>query len=113
MIVDKGRKFVGLIIMKFCEDLNTMLHIPSISHPQVNGQIEITNRTIISAIKTRLERSLSTCTEERNLFHRLAKLIQESQLETSFSLTYGVEVVIPIRLDSKITRSYPIRKIKT
>ncbi|PKU69852.1 hypothetical protein MA16_Dca017142 [Dendrobium catenatum] len=41
----------------FCKDLHIQLVHTAVAHPQTNGQKEITNRTILRGLKTRLDKA--------------------------------------------------------
>ena len=47
IISDNARQFDNDIFKLFCSDLAISNHLSSPSHPQANGQVEVTNRTII------------------------------------------------------------------
>ncbi|KAK8933512.1 hypothetical protein KSP39_PZI015592 [Platanthera zijinensis] len=55
IITDNGTQFTGKSFTKLCEELKIELRHTAVSHPQANGQIEVTNRTIPKGLKTRLE----------------------------------------------------------
>ncbi|KAK8935370.1 hypothetical protein KSP39_PZI013007 [Platanthera zijinensis] len=55
IITDNGTQFTGKSFTKLCEDLKIELRHTAVSHPQSNGQIEVTNRTVLKGLKTRLE----------------------------------------------------------
>ena len=42
-------------VLKFCQDLGVKNHYSSPRHPQANSKIEVTNRSLLKIIKTRLE----------------------------------------------------------
>ncbi|XP_075658773.1 uncharacterized protein LOC142628594 [Castanea sativa] len=48
----------------FCSQLRIKNHYSSPSHPQANGQVEVTNRTLLKIIKTRLEEAKEIWPEE-------------------------------------------------
>ena len=47
IISDNARQFDNDRFKLFCSDLAISNHLSSPSHPQANGQVEVTNRTII------------------------------------------------------------------
>ncbi|KAK8957146.1 hypothetical protein KSP39_PZI000272 [Platanthera zijinensis] len=55
IIADNGTQFTGKSFTKLCEDLKINLRHTIVAHPQANGQIKVTNRTILKCLKTRLE----------------------------------------------------------
>ena len=54
-ISDNGRQFDNSPFREFCEELGIRNHYLSPGHPQANGQVEVTNRSLLNMIKTRLE----------------------------------------------------------
>ena len=99
LITDNGRQFTGAKFVKFCEDLNISHNFTSVAHPQANGEAEVTNRTLLQGIKTRLEKAKETWTDE--LYHVLWVYRTTQRLptgETPFALPFSAEAVIPIEL---------------
>ena len=99
LITDNGRQFAGARFAEFCEDLNISHNFTSVAHPQANGEAEVTNRTLLQGIKTRLEKAKGTWADE--LYHVLWAYRTTQRLptgETPFALAFGTEAVIPIEL---------------
>ncbi|GFS41352.1 hypothetical protein Acr_00g0073880 [Actinidia rufa] len=63
IISDNARQFDNDRFRLFCSDLAISHHFSSPGHPQANGQVEVTNRTILRNLKARLERSKSEWAE--------------------------------------------------
>ena len=55
IISDNGKRFDNPKSQKFCQDLGVKNQYSSRRHPQANGQTEVTNRSLLKIIKTRLE----------------------------------------------------------
>ena len=55
LVSDNGKQFDNGAFKSFCSELGIQSHYSSPAHPQVNGQVEVTNRTLLKIIKTRLE----------------------------------------------------------
>ena len=55
LVSDNGQQFNNTLFREFCEQLGIKNHYSSPSHPQANGQAEVTNRSFLKIIKTRLE----------------------------------------------------------
>ena len=55
IISNNGKQFNNPKFQKFCQDLGIKNHYSSPRHPQANGQIEVTNKSLLKIIKTQLE----------------------------------------------------------
>ena len=68
-------------------------------HPQANGQTEVTNRTLLKIIKSRLVGAKGTWPEELpSVLWAYRTIARTPTRETLFSLTYGTEAVIPVEV---------------
>ncbi|GJQ92357.1 reverse transcriptase domain-containing protein [Tanacetum coccineum] len=54
IISDNGKQFSENPFRNWCDELSIKQQFTSIAHPQANGQTEVTNRTLIQGLKTRL-----------------------------------------------------------
>ena len=54
-VFDNGKQFDNNAFKNFCSELSIKNHYSSPAHPQANGQVEVTNRSLLKIIKTRLE----------------------------------------------------------
>ena len=55
LVSDNRKQFDNGVFKDFCTELGVKNHYSSPAHPQANGQVEVTNRTLLKIIKTRLE----------------------------------------------------------
>ncbi|KAL0293991.1 UNVERIFIED_CONTAM: hypothetical protein Scaly_3131200 [Sesamum calycinum] len=55
LISANGKQFQGQRIREWCKGLHIKQRFTSVSHPQSNGQVEVTNRILVQGIKRRLE----------------------------------------------------------
>ena len=55
LVSDNGKQFDNSAFRNFCSELGIQNHYSSPAHLQANGQVEVTNRTLLKIIKTRLE----------------------------------------------------------
>ena len=55
LVSDNGKQFDNSAFKDFCSKLGIKNHYSSLAHPQANGQVEVTNRSLLKIIKTRLE----------------------------------------------------------
>jgi ribonuclease HI len=98
-ISDNGRQFDNSPFREFCEELGIHNHYSSPGHPQANGQVEVTNRSLLKMIKTRLEGAKGLWPEELpNILWAYRTMARTPTGETPFRLTYGTEAVIPVEI---------------
>ena len=57
LVSDNSRQFDTPIFRQFCNSYGISNHYSYPKHPQANGQVEVTNRTILQSIKTKLEKA--------------------------------------------------------
>ena len=55
LVSDNGKKFDNSAFRGFCLELGIKNHYSSPAHPQANGQVELTNQSLLKIIKTQLE----------------------------------------------------------
>ena len=55
LVSDNGKQFDNDSFRDFCSQLGIKNHYSSHAHPQANEQVEVTNRSLLKIIKTRLE----------------------------------------------------------
>ena len=55
LVSDNGKQFDNNSFRSFCSELGIKNHYSSPAHPQANGQVEVTNRSLLKIIKTRLD----------------------------------------------------------
>uniref|UniRef100_A0A2N9H5N8 Uncharacterized protein n=1 Tax=Fagus sylvatica TaxID=28930 RepID=A0A2N9H5N8_FAGSY len=99
LISDNGKQFDNGPFRELCAQLNIKNHYSSPRHPQANGQVEVTNRTLLKQIKTWLEGAKSMWVEELpRVLWAYRTTIRTPTKETPFKLTFGAEVVIPVEI---------------
>ncbi|GJX84332.1 reverse transcriptase domain-containing protein [Tanacetum coccineum] len=80
----------------WCNELNIKQQFTSLAHLQANGQIEVTNRTLLQGLKTRLGKAQRQWVEELpNVLWAHRTTAQTSNGCAPFSLVYGSEAVLP------------------
>ena len=55
LVSDNGKQFDNSAFRYFCSELGIKNHYSSIAHPQANGQVKVTNQSLLKIIKTQLE----------------------------------------------------------
>ena len=64
LITNNGKQFDCDLFRDFCIGHGIENHYSSPVHPQVSGQIEVTNKTLLSALKRRLNDAKGNWSEE-------------------------------------------------
>ncbi|GFZ05203.1 hypothetical protein Acr_17g0007750 [Actinidia rufa] len=99
IISDNARQFDNDKFRTFCSDLAISHHFSSPGHPQANGQVEVTNRTILRNLKARLDRSKSEWAEDLPsilwAYHTTSRIPTG---ETPYSMVFGTKSVIPVEI---------------
>ncbi|XP_027077127.2 uncharacterized protein [Coffea arabica] len=109
LMSDNGRQFADNPFKSWCAELGISQHFTSVGHPQANGQVENANRTILQGLKTRLELAQFNWLDELpSVLWAYRTTPRTTTHETPFSLTYGVEAVVPadIGLPSPRTQNF-------
>lgn len=105
LISDNGTQFNSKRIRKWCMDMRITQRFTLVAHPQANGQVEVTNRTIVEGIKKKLERARG---ERANELHGVLWANRTSPKEatgkTPFALVHGVKAVVPVEMEVNTTR---------
>nr|GEU70026.1 reverse transcriptase domain-containing protein [Tanacetum cinerariifolium] len=99
IVTDNGKQFSDNPFRDWCDKLNITQRFASVKHPQSNGLVERANRSLGEGIKARLGEGNKKWVEE--LPHVLwahRTMIKSSHGDTPFSLTYGIEAVIPVEI---------------
>ena len=95
-VSDNGRQFDNNSFWDFCSQLGIKNHYSFPAHPQASGQVEVTNRSLLKIIKTRLEGAKDIWPEELpSILWAYRTTARTSTGKTPFRLTYRSEAVIP------------------
>ncbi|KAL0403772.1 UNVERIFIED_CONTAM: protein putative RECOMBINATION INITIATION DEFECT 1 [Sesamum radiatum] len=105
MISDNGTQFQGKTIVTWCKELKIQQNFTAVGNPHVNGQTEVTNRTILQHLKTRLEGAKGSWIEELlGVLWANQTTPRLSTGETPFCLVYGTEAIIPAEIGEETQR---------
>jgi ribonuclease HI len=105
-VSDNGTQFDSGPFKKYCSDFGIRNHFSSPAYPQGNGQAESSNKVILNGIKKRLEEAKGRWVEELpTVLWTFRTTPRSSTGETPYSLTYGVEAVIPLEVGLPTVRS--------
>ena len=95
LVFDNGRQFDNALFKDFCEHFGIQNHYSLPTHPQVNGQAEVANRSLLKIIKTRLEGAKGVWLDELSgVLWAYRMTVGTPTRETPFKLAYGSEAVI-------------------
>ncbi|XP_076915495.1 uncharacterized protein LOC143574865 [Bidens hawaiensis] len=95
LVSDNGTQFADSGLQEWLRELQVTQVFTSVAHPQANGQVERTNRTIKEGIKARLGTKQNGWVDELpHVLWALRTQKNSSNSETPFSLTYGTEAMI-------------------
>lgn len=96
IISDNGKQFVENSFKSWCKELEIKQSFTSVVHPQANGQVEVTNRTIVLGLKTKLDQAKGEWIQYLpHILWSYQTIPWAAISETSYSLAYESEVVIP------------------
>ena len=86
-------------MQKFCEALSIKRSFVVVYHPQTNGQTKAINKIIKHTLKAKLEESKRNWPKELPIVLWFYNTTPRSTMgETSFSLTYGCEAMVPVEV---------------
>lgn len=86
-------------------DMRITQRFTSVAHPQANGQVEVTNRTIVEGIKKRLEQAKGEWTNElHGVLWANRTSPKEATGKTPFELVQGVEAMVPVEVEVSTAR---------
>ena len=93
---DNGRQFDNALFKDFCEHFGIQNHYSLPTHPQVNGQAEVANRSLLKIIKTRLEGAKGVWLDKLSgVLWAYRMTVRTPTRETAFKLAYRSETIIP------------------
>ena len=96
LVSNNGKQFDNSAFKDFCSELGIKNHYSSPAHPQANGQVEVTNRSLLKIIKTRLEGAKDIWPDELpSVLWAYRTTARTPTGETPFRLAYGSDAVIP------------------
>ena len=102
---DNGKQFDNHKFRDFYVELRIKNYYSSPAHPQSNGQVEVTIRTLKAGLKTKLEDLKGKWVEylpEVLWAYRTTR--KSATQETPFALAFGTEVVDPVEVRLKSLR---------
>jgi len=105
LVSDNGTQFASHLLKKLCEDIGTQQVFASGEHPQTNGQVESANRVLLRGLKRRFEKAKGSWAEEvPRIVWAYHTTDQSGTHETPFSLVYGCDAMIPVKIQESSPR---------
>ena len=102
---DNGKQFDNPKFRDFRVELGIRNYYSSLTHPQSNGQAEVTIRTLKAALKTKLEDLKGKWVEYLpEVLWAYRTTSKSATQETPFALAFGTEAVAPIEIGLKSSR---------
>ena len=99
LVSDNGKQFDNSAFKDFCSEVGIKNHYSSPAHPQANGQVEVTNQTLLKIIKTQLEGAKGIWPDELpSVLWAYWTTARTLTGETPFRLAYGINAVIPAEI---------------
>ena len=96
LVSDNGKQFDNSAFKDFCSEVGIKNHYSSPAHPQANGQVEVTNQTLLKIIKTQLEGAKGIWPDELpSVLWAYWTTARTPSEETPFLLAYGTNAIIP------------------
>ena len=99
IVSDNGPQFDSRVYRDFCQELKIRNLYSTPRYPQSNGQAEASNKTLLTALKKRLDSTKGKWVEELPGCSGPTEPLPEKPTGISpFALTYGMEAVIPTEI---------------
>jgi hypothetical protein len=105
LVIDNGTQFDCKPFREWCAKLKIRDFFPSVYHPQSNGQVEATNKTLVKILKKKLPKRKGGWMEYlQEVMWSYRTTTSSPTFETPYSLAFGVEVVILVEIGSPAFR---------
>ena len=99
IITDNGRQFIDKELAKFYTSLGIKHTTSSVEHPQTTGQAEAANKVILVEVRKWLDSAKGRWPEELvEVLWAYRCTPQSATNESSFSLVYGIDAMIPVEI---------------
>lgn len=106
LVSNNDLQFDSKVFCKYYGDLSIKIRYSTPAYPQINGQVEATNKATVNGLKKRLEGTKGRWTNEfPNMLWAYQTTLQRSTGKTPYSLTYEMEAVIPTEISLSSTRT--------
>jgi hypothetical protein len=101
MVTDNGKQFDCGRFREWCSELGIQKSFSTPVFPKSNGQVEATNKTLIQMLKKKLGQKKGAWVEYLpEVLWSYRTTVRTATGETPFTLTYGMEAVVPVEVGS-------------
>ena len=99
IVFNNGKQFNNSAFRDFCSEFGIKNHYSSPAHPQANGQVKVTNRSLLKIIKNRLEGAKGIWSDELpSILWVYCTTARTPTGKTPFRLAYGTDAVISMEV---------------
>ena len=106
IVSDNGPQFDSRVYRDFCQELKIRNLYSTPRYPQSNGQAEASNKTLLNALKKRLDSAKGKWVEELpGVLWAYRTTARKPTGVSPFVLTYGMEAVIPTEIGLPTVRA--------
>ncbi|XP_022845323.1 uncharacterized protein LOC111368325 [Olea europaea var. sylvestris] len=99
LITDNSRQFDNAQFKNFCSNQEVDHCLTSVSHPQSNGIVEMTNQIILQDLRTRIGDARGSWSDELlSILWTYRTSYRTARRKTSFMLAFGIEATIHIEV---------------
>lgn len=99
LISNNGTQFIDNKFKAYLVKLKIQLRNSLVAHPQVNGQVKVTNEILLWGLEKRLDGAKRRWAEELpNVLWAYRTTHRSSTGESPFKLAYGTEAIIPVEI---------------
>ncbi|XP_043694134.1 uncharacterized protein K02A2.6-like [Telopea speciosissima] len=99
LVSDNGKQFDNPKFRAFCQSYNIDYQPIPVAYPQANGQVEVTNRTLLEGVTKRLKGAKGKWVEELpSVLWAYWSTVRTPTGESPFCLAYGMEALAPVEV---------------
>ena len=100
LVSNNGKQFNNDSFRDFCSQIGIKNHYSSLAHPQADGQVKVTNQSLLKIIMTRLKGVKGVWPEKLpSVLWAYRTTARTPTGETPFRLAYGSEAVILVEVE--------------
>lgn len=105
LITDNGKQFIDTAFEEYLATYLIQHRRSSVAHPQSNGQVEVTNRSLLQNLRKNLEDVKTNWVDELpNILWAYRTDPRKPTGESAFRLTFGTEALVPVEVGEESLR---------